>query len=102
MKPGDLCVSVNGENVLKITVAFGYDLCTTINAALANRSGMSWNEGVSSKNSKILTFFEKFQAKAGDAIYPTAHIAIKFIVKTDFDGVLLGWEGTNEIVHLLH
>ncbi len=41
MKPGDLCVSVNGENVLKITVAFGYDLCTTINAALANRSGMS-------------------------------------------------------------
>ena len=44
------------------------------------------------------SFLEKFQSKEGDPIYSTAKIGLPFLVKPDFEQILLGWEGTKQIV----
>ena len=46
----------------------------------------------------FFTFLEKFQVQEGDPIPSTAQISLPFVVKPDFERLLLSWEGTNQIV----
>ena len=43
-------------------------------------------------------FLEKYQAQEGDPIHSTAHIALPFIGKLDYELVLLGSDGTKQTV----
>ena len=99
-KPDDLCVSVDDENMLKITIRLPSAMIPVLQSMQRWLTGAASPE-IKEYHSKIqgfFTFLEKFQAKEGDPIYSTTQIALPFIVKPDFNRVVLRWKGTNQVV----
>ena len=99
-KPGDLQIALENETVLKITVMWP---SATTSVPQLMQKWLSCDIGTAMKEyyPQVQGFFdllENFQAREGDSVYSTTQIPLLFIVKTDFEPVLLGWEGTNQIV----
>ena len=76
-------------------------MSTDANAKVVDWSRRSRNQNLLPTSTRLFQFFGKFQVKEGDSIHSTARIRLPFMVKPDFDRIILGWEGTKQIVLFL-
>ena len=96
----NLNICVESDNLLKITVMWP-STKTSVPQLMQRWISEEVGKPMMEYHPQIQGFYtllEKFQSREGDPIYSSASISLPFAVKSDFTRVLLGWEGTEQIV----
>ena len=98
--PGDLKLFVEDDEIFKITIRWPSAM---VSVPQLMQRWLSSQEEPEMKDyhpqvQGFYSFLENFQSKEGDPIYSTARIGLPFSMNPDFERILLGSEGTKQIV----